>query len=43
MLPHCADRFIDGVEVLKDSTELHIASFRPVKHLSDGELAELRA
>ena len=24
--PHCADRFVDGVEVLKDGTELHLAT-----------------
>ena len=96
--PRCVGRFVDGVEVLKDGTELHLASFcmadaelrlagaddpafaalkvkyadvlggappgmppdrgmeleletggapkprsRPVKRLSDGELAELRA
>ena len=25
--PHCADRFVDGVELLQDGTELHLASF----------------
>ena len=25
--PHCAARFVDGVEVLQDGTELHLASF----------------
>ena len=32
--PRCAGRFMDGVEVLKDGTELHLASFG----LTDAEL-----
>ena len=32
--PRCAGRFADGVEVLKDGTELHLASFC----LADAEL-----
>ena len=25
--PHCADRLVEGMEVLQDGTELHLASF----------------